>query len=341
MPSTSRVVQAAPGPTPTNTAAAPCSIRAKAASALVVLPTATGMGMKRVNSSSESGSYSVARWRALLTWDWTRNRSAPCSAQNGPNLRAAPGVAATAAFDPAAWISSSRGRRGPRGPAAGRPRRAGSGRRRPARPRSGRAARPGRRSASGRLRGSGRPGRPAGASAPAKPGVDDGVHRGGEDRDGELDAGEGLGRGRRRPARSCRCPGASETSSKPYVGRIVSTFEWKTRRWAAEAEIRLGPVDHVALLCRLTVGCRLAPSLPAAPPGRRASPQALSVELEPRAPRSGSATSRSDPLDRRRDTAARPSADRLVAGDPLESSCSCDSAGSASGSDPDGEDDAR
>ncbi len=108
MPSTSRVVQAAPGPTPTKTAAAPCSISAKAASALVVFPTATGIGMYRVKSASDSGSYSVARWRALETWLWTRNRSAPCSAQNGPNRRAAPGVAATAAFEPAAWIASSR-----------------------------------------------------------------------------------------------------------------------------------------------------------------------------------------------------------------------------------------
>ncbi len=34
-------------------------------------------------------------------------------------------------------------------------------------------------------------------------------------------------------------PGASETSSKPYVGRIVSTFEWKTRRVAAgDASVR-------------------------------------------------------------------------------------------------------
>ena len=48
-------------------------------------------GMYRVNSSSDSGSYSVARWRADETWLWTRNRSAPCSAQNGPNRRAAPG----------------------------------------------------------------------------------------------------------------------------------------------------------------------------------------------------------------------------------------------------------
>ena len=66
------------------------------------------------------------------------------------------------------------------------------------------------------------------------------------------------GRGRRRRARWCSVPGASETSSKPYVGRIVSTFEWKTRRWAARS--RAGGrrsrvrVDHVALLCRLTVG---------------------------------------------------------------------------------------
>ena len=52
-------------------------------------------------------------------------------------------------------------------------------------------------------------------------------------------------------------PGASETSSKPYVGRIVSTFEWKTRRCAAPIRgvRRRRSVDHVALLCRLTVGC--------------------------------------------------------------------------------------
>ena len=101
-------MQAAPGPTPTKTAAAPCSISAKAASAWVVLPTATGIGMRRVNSARLSGSYSDARWRALLTWLWTRNRSAPCSAQKAPKRRAAPGVAATAALEPAAWISSIR-----------------------------------------------------------------------------------------------------------------------------------------------------------------------------------------------------------------------------------------
>ena len=42
----------------------------------------------------------MARWRADETWDWTRNRSAPCSALNGPNRRATPGVADTAAFEP-------------------------------------------------------------------------------------------------------------------------------------------------------------------------------------------------------------------------------------------------
>jgi len=72
-----------------------------------VLPTATGIGMYRVNASSDSGSYSVARWRAEETWLWTRNRSAPCSAQNAPNRRAAAGVAATAASPsrkpPDAW----------------------------------------------------------------------------------------------------------------------------------------------------------------------------------------------------------------------------------------------
>ena len=64
--------------------------------------------MNLVNSSSDSGSYWVARCRALETWLWTRNRSAPCSAQNGPNRRAAAGVAATATFEPAAWISAIR-----------------------------------------------------------------------------------------------------------------------------------------------------------------------------------------------------------------------------------------
>ena len=56
MPSTSRVVHAAPGPTPTKIAAMPWCISWYAASKLVVLPTATGMGMKRVKSASSSGS---------------------------------------------------------------------------------------------------------------------------------------------------------------------------------------------------------------------------------------------------------------------------------------------
>ena len=81
---------------------------AKAASALVVFPTATGIGMRRMNSARLSGWYAVARWRADETCDWTRNRSAPCSAQTGPKRRAAPGVDETAAFDPAAWISAIR-----------------------------------------------------------------------------------------------------------------------------------------------------------------------------------------------------------------------------------------
>ena len=87
-------------------------------------------------------------------------------------------------------------------------------------------------------------------------------------------------------------PGASETSSKPYVGRIVSTFEWKTRRWAARAEVRLRSVDHVALLCRLTVGCLLHGQSTRGAGGRdhRGYAPALEVELEPGA-RAGSARS--------------------------------------------------
>ena len=56
MPSTSRVVQAAPGPTPTKIAAMPWPISWYAASYEVVLPTATGMPIERVNSASSSGS---------------------------------------------------------------------------------------------------------------------------------------------------------------------------------------------------------------------------------------------------------------------------------------------
>ena len=79
-----------------------------------------GLGVGRVadrdRDRHEAGEV-LERERARSRWpgggrdetcDWTRNRSAPCSAQNGPNLRATPGVAETAAFEPAAWSSSIR-----------------------------------------------------------------------------------------------------------------------------------------------------------------------------------------------------------------------------------------
>ena len=84
-----------------------CAISWNAASALVVLPTATGIGMKRVNSASDSGSYPDARWRADETWLWTRNRSAHAQRRTARTGGRRP-VSATAAGEPAAWISSMR-----------------------------------------------------------------------------------------------------------------------------------------------------------------------------------------------------------------------------------------
>jgi hypothetical protein len=108
IPSTSRVVHAAPGPTPTNTAAAPWRISSIAAWYEVVLPTATGIRIWAAKSLNASGSYPAARCRADETCDWTRKMSAPASAATGPKRRAAAGVAATNAGEPASWISPIR-----------------------------------------------------------------------------------------------------------------------------------------------------------------------------------------------------------------------------------------
>ncbi len=260
MPSTSRVVQAAPGPTPTKTAAAPCSISAKAASAWVVLPTATGIGMKRVNSARLSGSYSDARWRALLTWLWTRNRSAPCSAQKAPKRRAAPGrggdgglrAGGVDLLDPAGdQLLADR-----RGVGLGEDRLdlgvGGGGD--PLEDR-GRVVVAGLDALEVEDGEAAEAGEHAGA-----PGVDDGVHGGGEDRDAERDAGEvllqrdvvrldGLRAGRERDVleavgRADRVDLRAEVAPR---GRLDASGDRGCRR----------SIDHVALLCR-----RLTDGLP-------------------------------------------------------------------------------
>ena len=109
MPRTSRVVHAAPGPTPTKTAAAPCSMSANAASA--VRRIAHGHGDRH-----EPGEL-LERERVVARREVARAARPATGRGTGPRRarrrtvrarRAAPGVAATAAFEPAAWISSIR-----------------------------------------------------------------------------------------------------------------------------------------------------------------------------------------------------------------------------------------
>ena len=85
----------------------------------------TGMGgLVAVKSASERGrSRRRGGGRDGLALDEEQVRSGPV--QKGPNRRAAVGVAATAALEPAAWMASRRPRSAPRGSAAGRRRRGG------------------------------------------------------------------------------------------------------------------------------------------------------------------------------------------------------------------------
>ena len=145
-------------------------------------------------------------------------------------------------------------------------------------------------------------------------GIDDGVHRRGEDRDRQRRCRQNVWARSTSAGSIVSVPGASETSSKPYVGRMVSTLEWKTRRWAAAA-IRDGrrrrPIDQCRPSCaasRWAACCRESTS----DPGRRtvcvsgidAAAAAVERQLEPGGPlRVGEVVA--DPLDRRRDSRAR------------------------------------
>ena len=98
------------------------------------------------------------------------------------------------------------------------------------------------------------------------PCVDDRVHRGGEDRDGEVDAAEGLGQ--IDVGRLDRVGAGGERDILEAVGRpdgVDLGMEDAARRRGG----CLGSLDHVALLCpprrvevRLTVGCPAGASLP-------------------------------------------------------------------------------
>ena len=81
MPSTPRVVQAAPGPTPTSTAAAPVPHQVQAGVVLAQPPTATGIGSSRMNSLRLSGgrSSSVETCSAEITVPWMTRTSSPAS----------------------------------------------------------------------------------------------------------------------------------------------------------------------------------------------------------------------------------------------------------------------
>ena len=103
------------------------------------------------------------------------------------------------------------------------------------------------------------------------PHVDDGVHGRSQDRDGEVDATERLAEvdvGRLDRVRARRQRDVLEAVGRP--DGIDLRME-DTARGRGGRRRRLGSLDHVALLCRLTVGLPSIPSLPADPGrGRRA-----------------------------------------------------------------------
>ncbi len=89
---------------------------------------------------------------------------------------------------------------------------------------------------------------------PGEPGIDDGVHGGREDRDGEIDAGERLGQVD--IGRFDRVRAGGERDVLEAVRRADRVhLRMEDAALGRRAEIRLRSVDHVALLCRLTVGC--------------------------------------------------------------------------------------
>ena len=79
IPSTPRVVQAAPGPTPTSTPTAPVRIRCRPVAYDAQPPTATGTGSSRMNSLRLSGSLRVDTCSAEITVPWITRMSSPAS----------------------------------------------------------------------------------------------------------------------------------------------------------------------------------------------------------------------------------------------------------------------
>src|SRR5436305_7640277 len=79
MPSTPRVVQAAPGPTPTSTATAPVRMRCSPVEYDAQPPTTTGTGTSRMNSLRLSGSEVVDTCSAEMTVPWMTRMSRPAS----------------------------------------------------------------------------------------------------------------------------------------------------------------------------------------------------------------------------------------------------------------------
>ena len=122
---------------------------------------------------------------------------------------------------------------------------------------------------------------------PGHPRIHDGVHGGREDRDREVDAAEDLGE--IDVGRLDRVGARRERDVLEAVGRADRVHlgpEHASRR-GTRGRGRgggLGTLDHVALLCRLTVGCLSTPSLPARQlrrPEVRPGPGSVEGQLEP------------------------------------------------------------
>ena len=125
-----------------------------------------------------------------------------------------------------------------------------------------------------------------------------------------------VGRGRRRRARRCSVPGASETSSKPYVGRIGRPSNGRRgaapRRWDPP-----GLGRSVGLLFRLTVGCLWPRVYQRLTTWATGDPESVGVELEPGRP-FGIRDEPADALDRLAIRGPDRALDGSVPADPLE-----------------------
>src|SRR6476469_190560 len=99
-------------------------------------------------------------------------------------------------------------------------------------------------------------------------------------------------------------PGARETSSKPYVGRIVSTFEWKTRRCAGPDASVVEEIPLRSITCSPCSAGRSISRRPSLPARQLRLPEVgpgafpIESQLEP-AGSLGIGQVVADPLDRR------------------------------------------